>query len=229
MGSPGVISLIISFSLYCRTLEKYEREAKEKSRESWYLSWCMDTNLEGEFKKSINRVDQSINHVLIEDPREVWEQWNQGCGRIRSDPYLKFRAGPDPTFSSQSAKKKIHFQAAICPFLLPMAWHGHWLMIKSWLACCTIKKRSHLFFRAVVILSVYATQCCGSGMFIPDAGSKNSNKREGWKKTCCQTFFCSRKFHKMENYCIFTMLKNKIWANFQRIVELFSFYPKNCH
>ena len=31
-----------------RTLEKYEREAKEKNRETWYLSWCMDTNQEGE-------------------------------------------------------------------------------------------------------------------------------------------------------------------------------------
>ena len=30
-----------------RTLEKYEREAKEKNRETWYLSWCMDTNQEG--------------------------------------------------------------------------------------------------------------------------------------------------------------------------------------
>ena len=30
-----------------RTLEKYEREAKEKNRETWYLSWCMDTNAEG--------------------------------------------------------------------------------------------------------------------------------------------------------------------------------------
>lgn len=29
-----------------RTLEKYEREAKEKNRETWYLSWCMDTNAE---------------------------------------------------------------------------------------------------------------------------------------------------------------------------------------
>ena len=29
-----------------RTLEKYEREAKEKNRETWYLSWCMDTNEE---------------------------------------------------------------------------------------------------------------------------------------------------------------------------------------
>jgi translation elongation factor EF-1alpha len=32
-----------------RTLEKYEREAKEKNRETWYLSWCMDTNQEGKF------------------------------------------------------------------------------------------------------------------------------------------------------------------------------------
>lgn len=30
-----------------RTLEKYEKEAKEKNRETWYLSWCMDTNPEG--------------------------------------------------------------------------------------------------------------------------------------------------------------------------------------
>lgn len=29
-----------------RTLEKYEREAKEKNRESWYLSWALDTNEE---------------------------------------------------------------------------------------------------------------------------------------------------------------------------------------
>jgi len=29
-----------------RTLEKYEREAKEKGRESWYLSWALDTNEE---------------------------------------------------------------------------------------------------------------------------------------------------------------------------------------
>ncbi|XP_026464634.1 eukaryotic peptide chain release factor GTP-binding subunit ERF3B-like [Ctenocephalides felis] len=29
-----------------RTLEKYEREAREKSRESWYLSWALDTNQE---------------------------------------------------------------------------------------------------------------------------------------------------------------------------------------
>ncbi|KAL1498007.1 hypothetical protein ABEB36_008871 [Hypothenemus hampei] len=29
-----------------RTLEKYQREAYEKSRESWYLSWALDTNQE---------------------------------------------------------------------------------------------------------------------------------------------------------------------------------------
>lgn len=29
-----------------RTMEKYEREAKEQNRESWYLSWALDTNVE---------------------------------------------------------------------------------------------------------------------------------------------------------------------------------------
>jgi hypothetical protein len=50
-------------------------------------------------------------------------------------------------------------------------------------------------------------QCCGSGMFIPDPdfypsripdlGSKNSNKSEGWKKIWCHTFFCSHNFTKL--------------------------------
>ncbi len=82
-------------------------------------------------------------------------------------------------------------------------------------------------------------QCCGSGMFIPDPdfypsripdpgsritdpGSKNSNKREGWKKICCHTFLCSHKFHKIVNYFSFEVFKKKIWANFQRIIELFN-------
>ncbi len=30
-------------------------------------------------------------------------------------------------------------------------------------------------------------------------GSKNSNKREGWKKICCPTFFSSHKNHKIVN------------------------------
>lgn len=29
-----------------RTLEKYEKEAKDAGRESWYLSWALDTNAE---------------------------------------------------------------------------------------------------------------------------------------------------------------------------------------
>jgi hypothetical protein len=57
---------------------------------------------------------------------------------------------------------------------------------------------------------------------IPDLGSKNSNKREGWKKIYCHNFLCSHKFHKIENYFSFEVLKKKILANFQRIIELFT-------
>ncbi len=59
------------------------------------------------------------------------------------------------------------------------------------------------------------------GMFIPDPGSKNSNMREGWKKICCPTFFCSHKYHKTKNYSIFEQVKKKLWANLLRIIELF--------
>jgi peptide chain release factor subunit 3 len=33
-----------------RTMEKYEKEAKEANRESWYLSWALDTNAEERMK-----------------------------------------------------------------------------------------------------------------------------------------------------------------------------------
>jgi hypothetical protein len=60
------------------------------------------------------------------------------------------------------------------------------------------------------------------GSRILDPGSKNSNKRERWKKIWCHNFLCSHKFHKIENYFSFEVLKKKIWANFQRIIELFT-------
>lgn len=46
--------LLISFLFFSfltgmvdkRTLEKYEKESKELNRESWYLSWALDTSNE---------------------------------------------------------------------------------------------------------------------------------------------------------------------------------------
>ncbi len=42
-----------------------------------------------------------------------------------------------------------------------------------------------------LLISVADTECLSRIMIlsIPDPGSKNSNKREGWKN-CCPTFFC---------------------------------------
>ncbi len=69
------------------------------------------------------------------------------------------------------------------------------------------------------------------GSRIPDPGSRNpgpgsrikkQQPKRGVKKISCHTFFCSHKFHKIENYFIFEMLKKKILGNFQRIIELFT-------
>jgi hypothetical protein len=38
----------------------------------------------------------------------------------------------------------------------------------------------------------------------------------------CHTFLCSHKFHKIVHYFSFEVLKKKILANFQRIIELFA-------
>ncbi len=81
-------------------------------------------------------------------------------------------------------------------------------------------------------ITMTPNQCCGSVIFIPDPGSwfftfpdpgsripdprsKNSNKREGWKKICCHTFFGGNKFHKIEYYFIFGMLKKNFGPIFK--------------
>ncbi len=68
----------------------------------------------------------------------------------------------------------------------------------------------------------YPSRIPDPGSRILDPGSKNSNKRERWKKISCHTFLCGHKFHKIVNYFSFEVLKKKIWANFQRIIELFT-------
>ncbi len=54
---------------------------------------------------------------------------------------------------------------------------------------------------------------------IPDP--KTETKERG-EKIFVILLFCSHKFHKIEYYVIFEKLKKKIWANFQRIVEVFT-------
>jgi hypothetical protein len=57
------------------------------------------------------------------------------------------------------------------------------------------------------------------GSRIPDP---KTAPKGGGKKICCHNFLCSYNFHKIENYFSFRVLKKKIWANFQRIIELFT-------
>jgi hypothetical protein len=60
---------------------------------------------------------------------------------------------------------------------------------------------------------------------IPDLGfriQKQQQNRGVEKKISSHTFLCSHKFHKIENYFSFEVLKKKVWANFQRIFKLFT-------
>jgi hypothetical protein len=62
---------------------------------------------------------------------------------------------------------------------------------------------------------------------IPDPGSripdpKTATKERGEKKLDVKPFYVATKFNKIVNYFSFEVLKKKIWANFQRILELFT-------
>jgi hypothetical protein len=62
------------------------------------------------------------------------------------------------------------------------------------------------------------------GSRISDPGSRiqKQQQKRGMKKISCHNFLCSHKFHKIAHYFSFDVLKKKIWANFQRIVEIFT-------
>jgi len=78
-------------------------------------------------------------------------------------------------------------------------------------------------------------QCSGSGMFIPDPdfhpslifthpGSRiqKQQQKRGVKHFFVIPFYVAPKFPEIKNYFSFEVLKKKIWANFQRIIELFT-------
>ncbi len=112
-----------------------------------------------------------------------------------------------------------------------MGCYAIWIKVTR-INSCKTRLRQNYTSLSVACLHWPYSQCCGSGMFIPDPGSwflpipdpgsKNSNKREGWKKFFCHTFLFSLKCHKIEHYFSFKIMKKKIWANFQRIIELFT-------
>ena len=58
----------------------------------------------------------------------------------------------------------------------------------------------------------------------PDLGSRiqKQKQKRHVEKISCNTYLCSHKFHKIVNYFSFEVLKKKIWANFQKIIELFT-------
>lgn len=53
-----------------RTIEKYEREAKEKNRESWYMAYIMDTNEEERAKvgKEYTLLPGTNSHLMALHP-----------------------------------------------------------------------------------------------------------------------------------------------------------------
>ena len=56
-----LFSRVLTGTVDERTIAKYEREAKEKNRESWYLAYVMDTNEEERAKVCLCFWKSAIN------------------------------------------------------------------------------------------------------------------------------------------------------------------------
>jgi hypothetical protein len=68
----------------------------------------------------------------------------------------------------------------------------------------------------------WSQYCPGSRISDPGSRIQKQQQNRGVKKISCHNFLCSHKFHKIANYFSFEVVKKKIWANFQRIIELFT-------
>jgi hypothetical protein len=85
-------------------------------------------------------------------------------------------------------------------------------------------RRSYLTTSFTTVLRIRDV-CPGSRILIfTHRGSRiqKQQQKRGVKKNLMSYLLCSHKFHKIVHYFGFEVLKKKIWANFQRIIELFA-------
>ena len=57
--------LVLTGNVDARTLEKYQQESKELNRESWYLSWALDTSQEERSKGITVEVGRAVSKIKL--------------------------------------------------------------------------------------------------------------------------------------------------------------------
>eukprot|EP00775_Hariotina_reticulata_P004184 gene4184-4432_t len=78
--------LFITGGVDKRTIEKYEREAKDKNRESWYMAYIMDTNEEERVKGITVEADVAV--LVISSRKGEYETGFEKGGQTREHAQL---------------------------------------------------------------------------------------------------------------------------------------------
>ncbi|KAF1743381.1 hypothetical protein MXB_4389 [Myxobolus squamalis] len=104
-----------------RTLEKYEKEAKEKNRESWYFSWALDTNAEEREKGKTVEVGKAFfetnkkRFILLDAPGHRAYVPNMISGAAQADVsilVISARTGEFETGFDKGGQTREHAQIA---------------------------------------------------------------------------------------------------------------------
>ncbi len=150
---------------------------------------------------------------------------------IRKKPFLRgweaCWAAPSPPPDSWRASRR----ASRC-------WRRTWTWLRSprvWCAAIVLLPPAAASAAESKWTSKGYDQWCESGMFIPDPGSwflrypfripdlKTATEERGEKKFVVKPFFVATNISQnWKLFLFFQMLKKKIWASFQRIIELFT-------
>ncbi|KOM43407.1 hypothetical protein LR48_Vigan05g101100 [Vigna angularis] len=178
-STTGGQILFLSGQVDERTIQKYEKEAKDKSRESWYMAYIMDTNEEERVKGKTVEVGRA--HFETETTRFT----------ILDAPVISARKGEFETGYERGGQTREHVQLAktlgVAKLLVVVNKMDEptvqWSKERFYSLFCCI--HTHPFCVYVIVMRVLAAGIPLDVLFLPISGLAGTNMKTRVDKSVC--------------------------------------------